>query len=69
VEAVLDTEPIEPLGESLAAAVHDDDGAIARHRGDLAENAPLLGDRRPAQLDDERASSRGHVLYSEFSVT
>ncbi len=61
-----DAEPVEPFGDPLAAAVDEDDRPLAGDDGDLAEDLALLGDRRPAELDDDDLA---HVVYSAFSIT
>src|SRR4029079_848166 len=61
-----DAHPLEPLGDPAAAAVDEDDGPVAPDRGHFVEDLGLVGDRRPAQLDDEDFA---HVVYSEFSTT
>jgi hypothetical protein len=61
-----DAEPLEPFGDSLAAAVHEDHGTSTRDRGHLLEDLLLIRDGRTAELDDEDLT---HVVYSEFSMT
>jgi hypothetical protein len=46
--------------------VDEDDRAPPGDRGDLVEDLALVGDRGPAELDDEDLA---HVVYSEFSIT
>ena len=53
LEPARDPETLEPLRNSLAAAVDEDDGPAARHDRDLVEHLALVGDRRPTELDDE----------------
>ena len=57
-----DAEPVEPLGDPPAAAVDEDDRPLAGDRGDLAQHLALVGDRRPAELDDERRLRSCRVL-------
>ena len=66
LEPARDAEPLEPLGDPLAAAVDEHDRPAARDGGDLVQHLSLLGDRRATQLDDEDLA---HVVYSEFSMT
>ena len=66
LEAGLDAEALEPLGDALAAAVDEHDRARAGDLRDLAQHLLLLGERRPAELDDDDVA---HVVYSEFSFT
>ena len=61
-----DAEPVEPFRDPLAAAVDEHDGTLAGDRRDLAQHLGLVGDRRPAELDDEDLA---HVVYSAFSMT
>ena len=61
-----DAEPLEPLGDALAAAVDEHDGPAARDRGHFRRAPGLVGDRRAAELDDEDLA---HVVYSQFSMT
>ncbi len=56
LEAAGDAEPLEPVGEALAATVDDDDGPPAALGDDLAQDVLLLGDGRAAELDDDRAA-------------
>ncbi len=65
-EAGLDAEALEPLGDALAAAVDEHDRARAGDLRDLGQHLLLLGERRPAELDDDDVA---HVVYSEFSFT
>ncbi len=46
-------EPLEPFGDPLAAAVDEHDRPAAGNDGDVVEHLALVGDGRPAQLDDE----------------
>ncbi len=66
LEAALDPEAIEPLGDPPATAVDEDDRPAPRDRRDLAEHLRLIGDRGPTELDDKNFT---HVVYSEFSIT
>ena len=66
LEARRDAEPVEPLGHPLAAAVDDDDGPPPGDRGHLGEDLLLVGEGRPAELEDEDLA---HVVYSAFSIT
>ena len=66
LEAGLDAQPLEPLGHPLAAAVDEDDRPLAGDRRDLGQDLLLVGERRPAELDDDDLA---HVVYSEFSRT
>ncbi len=66
LEAGRDAEPFQPFGDPLAAAVDDDDGAPAGDDRHLGEHLLLVGERRPAELEDEDLA---HVVYSAFSIT
>ena len=66
LEPAGDAEPLQPLGDALAAAVDEDDGALASDGRDLVEDVRLVGERRPAELEDEHFA---HVVYSAFSMT
>ena len=59
-------EPLEPLGDALAAAVDEHHGPRAGDRRDLVEDVRLVGERGPAELEDEDFA---HVVYSAFSMT
>ena len=61
-----DAEPLQPLGDALAAAMDEDHGPLARDRGHFLEHLALVRDRRAAELDDEDLA---HVVYSLFSMT
>ena len=65
-EAGLDAEALQPLGDALAAAVDEHDRSPAGDLRDLLQHLLLLGERRPAELDDDDVA---HVVYSEFSFT
>ena len=67
LEPRLDAEALQPLGHPLAAAVDEHDRPLAGDRRDLGEDLLLVGERRPAQLDDDDPAA--HVVYSEFSRT
>jgi len=50
----------------------DDDGPPAGNGRDLLQDLALLGERRPAQLEDHHPVHAGiprHVVYSAFSRT
>ena len=66
LEPRLDAEALEPLRHPLAAAVHEHDRALAGDGGYLDQDLALLGEGRPAELDDDDLA---HVVYSEFSFT
>ena len=61
LEPARDAEALEPFGDALAAAVDEHHGPSPRDRGHLREDLALVGDGRPAQLDDEDLA---HVVYS-----
>jgi hypothetical protein len=61
-----DAETLKPLGDAFPAAVDEDHGAPTRDDGDLVEDVRLVGERRPAELQDEHFA---HVVYSAFSMT
>ena len=66
LELARHAQPLEPFGDPLAAAMDQDHGTSTRDRGHFREHLRLLGDRRPAELDDEDLTQ---VVYSEFSMT
>ena len=61
-----DAEPLQPLGHPLAAAMDEHDRPLARDGGYLLQDLLLIGERRPAELDDDDLA---HEVYSEFSRT
>ena len=66
LEPARDAEPLEPLGDALAAAVDEHHGPSTRDRGHVRQHLGLLGDRGATELDDEDLA---HVVYSLFSIT
>ena len=53
LESTGHAEPLEPVGDPLAAAMDEHDGPLPRERGHFLEDLPLIGDGRPAELDDD----------------
>ena len=66
LEAGGDAQPVEPLGHPLAAAMDDRDRPTPGHGGHLGQHLLLVGEGRPAELQDEDLA---HVVYSAFSIT
>ena len=66
LEPAGNAEALQPLGYALSAAVDEDDGTLAGDDRDLVEDVRLVGERRPAELEDEHFA---HVVYSAFSMT
>ena len=66
LELARDAEALEPFGDPLAAAMHEDHGTVTRDRGHFRQDLALFGDGRAAQLDDQDLA---HVVYSLFSIT
>ena len=59
-------EPLQPLGDALAAAVDQHRRPLTGDRGHFVEDVGLVGQRRAAELEDEDFA---HVVYSAFSMT
>ena len=55
-------EALQPLGHPLAAAVDEHDRPLAGDRGDLGEDLLLVGERRPAELDDDDLAHRSPLM-------
>ena len=64
LEPARDSEALEPFGDPLAAAVDEDHGTSSRDRGHFLEDLALVGDRRPAELDDEDLRHPGATITS-----